>query len=237
MKSKILLFILLLISLYINGQTYLKDIDAYSFSIKNENESIEFLTVGKESNIVKPTMIFCQGSLPIPVIINFDNGIQHIPSIGNFNYREISKKYNIVLISMPFTPLIVDEIDLNNQYAYVTDTSNNNSYSQDYLDANYLGKYVERGNIVIDFLLQQKWVDPNRIYIVGHSQGAKVATKIASSNENIAALGFLGGNPLGRISIYQRIPTIGNQKGTNKRGSTSPNRQNVRMVELAQPKH
>lgn len=203
MKFKTILFLLLL-STSVKSQIYDADIDAYSFSIKNNGESIEFLKTGKDIQSPKPTIIFCQGSLPIPLIIKFEDGERIITAINNFDYRELSKNYNFVVVSMPFTPLIVEEKDLNNQSAYVTNVEKSHSYLPEYLDANYLDKYIKRGNDVIKFLLTQKWVDPKQIFIVGHSQGAKVATKIASTNKNVAALGFLSSNPLGRVDQYIR---------------------------------
>ncbi len=36
--------------------------------------------------------------------------------ITNFDYQEIKEYYHIVVISMPKTPLIVEESELDNQY-------------------------------------------------------------------------------------------------------------------------
>ena len=102
---------------------------------------------------------------------------------------------------------------MNHQYAYITDKNHEHSYPQAYLNDNYQEKYVERGNAVIEYLLQQKWVDKERIIAMGHSQGAKVATKITSENNHISALGFFSGNPMGRIEQFIRQYRLLEQKG------------------------
>ena len=207
-RKNLLLFlvtIFLFLSVSTNAQIWNDKLDVYTFSIPDEKGAIDCLKTGKDLETPKPTLIFCQGSLPIPLILKFSGGVQVVPSLANFDYRTLSQTYNIVVISKPFTPVIVKEEDLNKQYLYITDRNNQQSLSQDYLQHNYMDYYLERGNKVIDFLLQQKWVDPNKIYIIGHSEGSKVATRLASSNANIKALGYLSGNPIGRIDQEIRM--------------------------------
>ncbi|MGD9929972.1 MAG: alpha/beta hydrolase family protein [Mangrovibacterium sp.] len=149
-----------------------------------------------------------------------------LPAI-NFDYQKLAQKYNLIIISMPHIPLVAEESQLNSNFAYVTDKTNPYSYPEAYLTADYLDNYVERGNQVIDFLLKQKWVQPDSIYIVGHSQGARVATKIAVRNMHIAALGFLSGDPLGRVT--QSIRTIRLMQRT---GQLSPNNAQSEIDEI-----
>lgn len=193
-----------LFSAFIYSQESISNLNAIKFSLENENDTIEFVKLNKDLNTPKPTIIFCQGSLPIPLIIDLNDGKRMITGISNFDYNKIIDKFNLILISMPHIPLIAKEENLNNQYAYIMDEKNVHSYPRAYLNDNYLEKYVERGNAVIEYLFQQKWVDQKKIYIVGHSQGAKIATQIAFENRHIAALGFLSGNPLGRIDQFIR---------------------------------
>lgn len=178
--------------------------DAYRFQIIQKTDTIDFVKIGEDLLTPKPVILFCQGSLPIPLVIELENDERYMTTVSNFDYQKISEKYHIVLISAPFTPLIAKAQSLNDQYAYVTDTSNKHSYSTRYLAANYMEKYVERGSRVIDYIVRQAWVKDHPVYIVGHSQGAKIAVKIAVANDYIAALGFLSGNPLGRTDQFVR---------------------------------
>ncbi|MCL1943407.1 MAG: hypothetical protein FWF54_07670 [Candidatus Azobacteroides sp.] len=197
----------------LNAQDRIDSLNVCRFSIIHEKDTIQFIKINNDLETPKPTILFCQGSLAIPLIIKSAEGRLSISMIDNFDYKKISETYNIIVISSPHVPLIVDESQLNHQYAYITDKNNEHSYPQAYLDVNYLEKYVERGNAVIDFLLRQKWVDKNHIIVVGHSQGAKVAAKITAENNHIAALGFFSGNPMGRAEQYVRQSRLSELKG------------------------
>lgn len=206
MKTKTvnICIICLLFSAFTYGQETLSNLNAIQFSIENGRDTIEFLKLNQDVNTPKPTILFCQGSLPIPLIIDFKDGERIITGISNFNYKQLCDSFNLILISMPHIPCIAKEENLNHQYAYITDKQNAHSHPQAYLNDNYLEKYVERGNAVVAYLLQQKWVDKKKIFVVGHSQGAKIATLLAAGNKEIAALGFLSGNPLGRVDQWIR---------------------------------
>lgn len=192
------------IALFTRGQSPVDNIDACSFNICNESDTIQFIKINRDLGRPKPTIVFFQGSLPIPLVIKFADDDLMIPSINNFDYKKIAQKYNIVIISMPGVPLIVGGEKLNNQFAYITDKKNEHSYPRRYIENDYFEKYVERGNDVIDFLIKQSWVDNKRLIIVGHSQGARIAAGIAVHNPHVTDLGFLSGDPLGRITQYIR---------------------------------
>lgn len=58
---------------------------------------------------------------------------------------------------------------------------------------------------MIDFAMQQPWVDTSRIYLVGHSQGAIVAPSIMAADPRVAGVVLLCGSaePLTAILRYQ----------------------------------
>jgi len=188
-------------------------LDASLFSIIDQGDTIQFIKVDTDLENPKPTILFFQGSLPVPLVIDFNDGVRDFVMFHNFDYKKLSEKYNLVIISMPFVPAIVPETLLNKQWAYITDKSDEFSFPEKYQEANYLDKYVERGEAVIQFLMQQKWVDKKHIILFGHSQGCKVGTKIAAKNEHVSAFAFFSGNPLGRIDQYIRSPRLKAQKG------------------------
>ncbi|MDP3913879.1 MAG: hypothetical protein Q8R96_09095 [Bacteroidota bacterium] len=192
------------IALFARGQFPLDNLDACSFSICNESDTIQFIKINRDLGTPKPTVVFFQGSLPIPLVIKFSDDDLMIPSINNFDYKKIAQKYNIVIISMPGVPLIAGGEKLNNQFAFITDKKNEHSFPKRYIENDYFEKYVERGNTVINFLVKQSWVDKKRLILVGHSQGARIAAGIAAHNHDVAVLGFLSGDPLGRITQYIR---------------------------------
>lgn len=213
LKTFIILIIFILSSTFVYSQEQIKNIKAVSFFIVNNNEKIEFIKLNEDLDTPKPTIIFFQGSLPVPLVIDLNDGNRIITGINNFDYNKIVDKFNLVLISQPHIPLIAKEDNLNHQFAYIIDRKNEHSYPQTYLNDNYLDKHVERGNTVVEYLLQQKWVDKEHIIVLGHSQGAKIATKIALENNHISALGFLSGNPIGRIDQFIRQSRLLELKG------------------------
>ncbi len=203
-RKYILIVIFICFNFLSQGQCPIGKLDACSYSINEEADTIQFLKINRDLETPKPTIIFLQGSLPIPLIIEFNNGDVIFSPINNFDYKKIAERYNFVLISMPHVPIIASEKDLNNQFAYITDKKDVHSYPRQYLENNYLEKYEERCDTVINFLVRQKWVDKNNLILVGHSQGARIAASVAANNPHVTALGFLSGDPLGRITQYIR---------------------------------
>ena len=109
---------------------------------------------------------------------------------------------------MPKTPLIVEKNQLNSGFNYVTDTSDEYSYSTEFLNTNHLENYVNRATSVLKFLKKQKWIESNKIVIAGHSQGASIATKIALRNKIVTELGLFGADPFGRIDQMIRTARL-----------------------------
>lgn len=199
MIQRIIFPIFIIINLSVFGQSKIEGTSYTHFQIKSKNDTIDFVIADSSLNVTKPLLLFCQGSQPAPLFLDFGKrGI--IPmSLSNFDLEELNKNYHVAVISMPKTPLIVDRENLNNQYLYITDTTKQHSYSLAYLKADYFENYVQRANKVLNFLSKQKWIDPDKIVVAGHSQGARVAVGIASSNKSITQLGLFGYNPNGRI--------------------------------------
>ena len=203
MRTHISIFISFSLIFVANSQV-LKDANARLFTIVEKGDSIHFLKTDSCLTVRKPTIIFCQGSLPIPMVIDYGGNDKYITSLNNFRYRTLLKKYNFIVISMPHTPPVVPLFKLNKQYQYVTDTAKQKSFDELYLRDNYLDKYVERANIVLKYLKKQKWVDTKNISVFGHSQGSYIALKLAQQNPSIRALGYASGNPSGRYSLFIR---------------------------------
>lgn len=77
------------------------------FTIKASNgDTIHFIKANEGLDIKKPTLIFCQGSTPVPLIISeITDSLWTIPAtLNNINLRELAEKYNIIEVSMPHTP-------------------------------------------------------------------------------------------------------------------------------------
>lgn len=201
MKFKIQLLFLLLCHFSFAQKTQVINNESTSFKLELKKDTIDFIVVDNDLKKKKPIFLWCQGSQPVPLYINFKkDGLWLIGGgISNFDYEEIKKHYHLVVISMPQTPLIVDESNISKSYFYIGDSPDNNTPSVAFQKKDYLENYRNRAITVLQFLKKQKWVDNSTLIVAGHSQGSKVATEIAINYKYVSKLGLFSANPLGRI--------------------------------------
>lgn len=196
-------FLIIFTALFISfgSKSQLKDtVGGYShFELIQKKDTIDFIVADTSLTAVKPILLFCQGSQPIPLFIDFGEHRFAPVTLNNFDVEEMKQKFHVVVISMPKTPIVVTPEHLNRSYNYVQDTSIEHSYSPEYLKADYLENYINRANRVIKYLRKQQWVDKGNLVVAGHSQGARVAVGIAHSNKHVTRLGLFGYNPMRRI--------------------------------------
>ena len=127
---KFILFICLLFTLQtIFGQnTRVINNESTLYELENPNGKINFLVIDPAPKSKKPLFLFCQGSLPMPLYFNYKkDGLSLFGGgLTNFNYKDITKSYHLVVISMPETPVIVEESQLNDSYWYYGDSKDKN---------------------------------------------------------------------------------------------------------------
>ena len=107
---------------------------------------------------------------------------------------------------MPDLPLVVDAL-------HIKSNGTMRAPPLAYNRNNYLDNYVRRLHAVLDFLLDQTWVDPSGFILLGHSQGSSVAIKCASQRADISVIGLSACNPLGRFEAKIRRTRLAEQKG------------------------
>lgn len=199
LKSSLVLFLVTIIHFQGITQQPVPGIDFTQFSLKSKNDTIDFVVSGTDLTVKKPVFLFVQGSLPIPLFVDFgEQGVYPMP-LGNFDLKTMHSHYHIVTISMPKIPVLVSRNHVNEQYMYIADSTIKNSVPDAYLKADYLENYVNRANKVIDFLRKQKWVDNSRLVAAGHSQGSRIVAELAATNPKITHAGLFGFSPLGRV--------------------------------------
>lgn len=179
---------------------------ALHFQIGDKNDPIDFILADSSLSEKKPIFLFCQGSLPIPLFIQIKGRglFMQGGGIANFDQEKIREHYHLLVISMPHTPVMVKQEELAPNFAYGPDPENPAAPSKDYLKADYLENYVLRAQKVLDFLMKQPWVNPDRVVLAGHSQGSKVAARLAKVDDRISHLGLFSPNPFGRIDQFVR---------------------------------
>ena len=151
----------------------------------------------------KPLFLFCQGSLPIPLIIKYDeNGKKGIYNVFVFNTDSLCIDYHLAIISKPFVPLIANKNLLSSDLTFADSLGN---YSTGYTKRNFLEYYVDRDIQVIKFLQKQNFISSSQLVVAGHSEGSTIATTIAFKFKKVTELIYSGGSPLGRImTIVER---------------------------------
>lgn len=199
MKCKIIIFFLLINSFSFSQKKIINN-ESTAFRLTSKDDNIEFIVFDTNFKTKKPIFLWCQGSLPYPLYVNSPEGIWLIGGgIQNFDLDNITKNYYLVIISMPETPLIAEENQINEAYWYFGNSADKNIPTDEFQKADVLENYTKRAIKVLKFLKKQKWVDNSKLIVAGHSQGSKVATKIAKNYKPVTKLGLFGANPFGRI--------------------------------------
>ena len=185
------------------------------FEIQQKTDTISFIVMDTLLTEKKPIFLWCQGSLPVPLFCEYEEDKFFLfgGGITNFDYKAIAKKYHLVVISMPKTPVFGQKEHLNAQYQYVPDLQKPDEFLSTYIEADYLDNYVDRALSVLRFLNKKSWVDKRTLVVAGHSQGTKVATKIAVRHKNVTHLGLFAANPFGRIDQFVRQARLDAQLG------------------------
>ena len=195
-----LLITFLFINLLVFGQNKRpEDFGFRHFQIIYKGDVVDILIKSKKGEELtrKPLLLFCQGSLPIPLIIKYDeNGKQGIYHVFVFNPDSLSNEYHLAIIGKPYVPLIAAQKSLNSDMTF---TDSTRAFPKKYIQRDLLDFYVDRDIAVIKFLQKQSWVSKNKLVVAGHSEGSTIAAKLALRFPEVTELIYASGNPLGRI--------------------------------------
>ena len=182
LKASLFLFSTIIFSQNIDGIS-----DFNKIEIVAKNDTITFIQNTSNKNN-KPTIVFVQGSLPISLILKDNNDLWiNLP----FDYTKYDKDVNIIIINRKGVPLISEY----NDYSKLQ-----NNPSNKYLKNDNLYYRVFQVEEVLKYLKKQKWIEKEKLFIVGHSEGYRVAAKVAERNPKIKKIACLAADPLNRIS-------------------------------------
>ncbi|MGL5889753.1 MAG: alpha/beta hydrolase family protein [Bacteroidia bacterium] len=190
-----------ILALFVQGHISAQTKKAEDFGFRHlqvvyKGDTVDILLKSKKGDEQKkkPVFLFCQGSLPQPLIKYDDMG-----AFGVFPFRtdSLASDFHLVIIGKPYIPLISETKALGNDMSY-HDPSTGKA-PQKYSERNYLDYYVNRNLEVITYLLQQQFVDGKKLIVAGHSEGSTIAAKLASVSKDVTHLIYASGNPLGRI--------------------------------------
>lgn len=195
-----LIILFLFLNGFVSGQNTRPEVFGFRhFQTIYKGDTVDILIKSKKGDELKrkPLLLFCQGSLPVPLIIKYDeNGKQGIYHVFVFNPDSLSNEYHLAIIGKPYIPLIVDKKSLNSDMTFTDSTG---AFPKKYIERNLLDYYVHRDIAVIKFLQKQSWVSKNKLVVAGHSEGSTIAAKLALEFPKVTKLIYASGNPLGRI--------------------------------------
>ncbi|SRR5690554_4805652 len=163
----------------------------------NENDEISYLINSTNFDINKPTAIYFNGSLPVPLIIEWKNGSLGMIPFSYFNFSKFLERFNLILVSKPFVPVYAKESDLVNS-EYVPDISQPELVDSNFMKSNNLYYLGKRGDFLVNSLVKNKVINSNRILTIGHSQGGLEAIRVASLNKYVTDVVMLASAPYGR---------------------------------------
>lgn len=163
------------------------------------NDTITFVHNKADYSVEKPNLFFLQGSLPRPIIFDINDSTSVITPLSNFRIKGLIKKYNIFIISRPFTPLRKSIKELNSQYLYAPNLDDPFCYDTNYQKSNYLDYSAKRISYFIDKVQEKHKSNSKELILIGHSQGAIEAAKVSVMNKKVTMCVLLSTNPFGRI--------------------------------------
>lgn len=212
-KFYIFAFISLLMPFILNAQ---KEVDFYvqkagfdKTILKIKNDTVVILMSKSKSTSPKATVLFLQGSKPLPLIF-YDDQVTN--STIPFHIKEYTDKFNFVIIARKGVPLI-GTYDRDTQ-GYVNEKG---EIPKEYIKNDNLYYRVNQAKVVLDYLYKNERVKKDSIFVVGHSEGYRVAAKLSENNRKIAKLVCMSADPFNRISesiIRERMRSFENRKDT-----------------------
>lgn len=207
-KSFLFFIIIFFSGLIVNAQKsddfYIQKTGFTKTVLKTRNDTIVFLISISKSNNAKPTILFVQGSLPLPVIFYDEESAN---SIIPFNIKEYTDKFNFVIIARKGIPLI-GRYD-RDTHGYINEKG---EIPKEYIKNNNLYYRVNQVKSVLHYLHKNKKVNKDSIFVLGHSEGYRVAAKLAEKNTQITKLVCMSADPFNRISesiIRERVKSLG----------------------------
>lgn len=166
--------------------------------LKYLDDPVDALIISKpgEEKTAKPLLLFCQDSLPQPVVKYNEKGLYNtLP----FDETPFLENFHILIISKPYIPIIANSNKLDNNYIYFKDVEKQLP-PKGYTDRNYLEYYAYRNNAILKQLFKERWIKTNQLVVIGYGEGSAVAAKMASLNKKITHLIYSNGNPYGQIA-------------------------------------
>ncbi|WP_052705070.1 S9 family peptidase [Flavobacterium sp. 316] len=181
--------------IYSQNRPSIEDFGVRHLEIIFQKDTVDIIIKSKKGDEQKqkPIFLFCQGSLPIP-LLKYDKKGNY--GITPFNTDLICEDFHLIIIGKPNIPLLSSKENLGKNSTYL---DKNGKFPTEYSNKNLLDYYVKRNKFILNFLIKQKWVSNRKLVVAGHSEGSTIAAKLTEIYPKITHLIYASGNPMGRI--------------------------------------
>lgn len=204
--KKLLLLTLIWVNFQATAQTTRLEDLCQVFHLPNGKDTTTFIVFGSKADlkIKKPLFLFRQGSLPTPFILS-DSGSYYL--LTPFRFQDYKKEYHFVIIQKPGVQLVVTQSFMDAYQNRNRDTATNEQFfSKKYLADNHLERYVDQCNQVINYLIEQPWIDSKRVVYCGGSEGFTVGADLVGNRNKRITHTILSSGKQGRrfeVMIHQ----------------------------------
>ena len=205
--KNLLLITLIWVSTQATAQTTRLEDLCQIFHLPDGKDTTTFIVFGSKADlkVKKPLFLFRQGSQPTP-FIHLVGDKYYVA--GMFHFGNYKDEYHFVMIQKPGVQLVVDTT-FYNEYAKAINQPNppEKFVSKKYLANNYLERYVDQCDKVINYLIKQPLVDSKKVVYCGGSEGFTVgADLVANRNKHVTHTILISGKQGRRFEVMiQRI--------------------------------
>ena len=227
MKNLLLLTLIWVSSQAIAQTTRLEDL-CQIIHMPDGKDTTTFIIFGSKADlkVKKPLFLFRQGSQPAP-FIHLVGDKYYVA--GMFHFRDYKNEYHFVMIQKPGVRLVVDTT-FYNEYAKAIGQPNPTEkfISKKYLANNYLERYTDQCNKVINYLIEQPWIDPKKVVYCGGSEGFTIgADLVANRNKHVTHTILFSGRQGRRFEVL-----IEQMRGRVESGEMTPEEGQKEIDEL-----
>ncbi|MFD1141622.1 hypothetical protein ACFQ4C_10905 [Larkinella insperata] len=230
MKTRFVLLIALHLAVSTYAQTTRLEDLCQVFHLPDGKDTTTFIVFGTKDDlkVKKPLFLFRQGSQPTP-FIHLDGGKYYLAA--PFHFRDYQREYHFVIIQKPGVRLVADTTFLNDYYQALRQPNPSEKFvSPTYLQNNYREKYTAQCNQVINYLVEQPWIDRQKVVFCGGSEGLTVGADLVANHNRFVTHTILFSGRNGRRYEYE----IWNTRQQVARGELTPEQGQQQIEKLYQ---
>lgn len=162
------------------------DLGFEGFEIENPDfGKINYYISLDKSGKKKPLLVYLDGSGSDPIFQETNSGIG---STIAFDYQNLAKDFTLLLICKPGVPFFT-KVEGDERFPA----------PKTYTERLSLDWRVGTANLIIEQLVKQQKIDPERVVVLGFSEGAQVAPFLAETNKRVTQVLLFGGNGLNQF--------------------------------------